>query len=81
MEWGYDTPQSGGYSRWCTDVGMCAGCFARKCYWSLGMGVMPRGFRKRCQCLIRIAEVFFKLPMVSMKDLFCWNFNDIGLGF
>lgn len=75
--------QSGGYSRWCTGVGMCAGCFTRICVWSFSewrFGVMLRGFRKQCQCFIRIAEeVFFKLPTVSAKDLSCWDFNDVGL--
>ena len=43
-----------------------------------GFSVKLRGFRKQCWCLIRISEVFLKWPTVSVKDLLCWGFNDVG---
>ena len=33
---------------------------------------------ERCQCLIRIVDIFLEIIMVSLKNLTRWGFNDVG---
>ena len=35
----------------------------------------------RCQCLIRVADIFLEMSTISAKNLSCWGFNDVGSWF
>ena len=49
-------------------------------YWGVGGGsvlcedILWRG-------IIKIVDIFLEMPMVSVKNLSCWSFNDVGAWF
>ena len=36
---------------------------------------------ERHQCLIRTTDIFLEMPTVSVKNLSCWDFDDVGSWF
>ena len=70
------------YFRWHADVSVYVGFFCRMCVWNVGGGgVMCGCIIERCQCLIRIADIFLEMPTVSAKNPFGWGFIDVRLSF
>ena len=56
------------YFRWRADVSVYFGFFFRMCVWNVRgwrVSVMCGCIMERRQCLIRIADIFLKMPTVS----------------